>query len=74
MNELQAEAVARAHSTAGEAAQTARDARVKRLALTHLSPRHQETPDLILRDARAIFPDCFVPDDLESVEVPLSNG
>jgi len=72
--ELQAEAIARAHSTAREAAQTARDAGVKKLALTHMSPRHQETPELILRDARAVFPDCFVPDDLESVDVPLSNG
>jgi ribonuclease Z len=73
-SELQAEAIARAHSTAGEAAQVARDAGVKKLALTHLSPRHQETPDLILRDARAVFPDCFVPSDLESYEVPLSHG
>jgi ribonuclease Z len=71
-SELQAEAVARAHSTAGEAARTAVEAGVRKLALTHLSPRHQETPQLVLRDAAAVFPSSFLAEDLQSFEVPLT--
>ena len=70
-NELGAEAVARAHSTAGEAARTAVQAGVKRLALTHISPRHQEEPDVLLRDAQQVFRDAILPGDLESVEIAL---
>jgi ribonuclease Z len=72
LNELQAEAVSRAHSTAVEAARTAVDAGAKRLALTHLSPRHQDVPDQLLREARAIFPASFLPSDLDELEIPLS--
>lgn len=68
--ELRDEALARGHSTAAEAARTALEAGAKRLALTHLSPRHQEDPQAILREARAIFPASFVPGDLDEVEVP----
>jgi ribonuclease Z len=69
--ELRAEALARAHSTAGEAGETALQAGVKRLALTHISPRHQERPEVILQDARKIFPESILPEDLESIDVPL---
>jgi len=69
-DDLRAEALARAHSTAAEAARTAVEAGVKRLALTHLSPRHHETPELLLREARAIFPGSFLPNDLEELEIP----
>jgi len=71
-SELVAEAVARAHSTAGDAAQTAVQAGVKRLALTHISPRHQETPEAILHDARQVFAESILPDDLQTLDIPLS--
>ena len=72
LHELHAEAVARAHSTSVEAARTAVEAGVKRLALTHLSPRHQDVPDQLLREARAIFPASILPSHLDELEIPLS--
>lgn len=69
---LRAEAVARAHSTSLEAARTAVDAGAKRLALTHLSPRHHENPELLLREAQTLFPESLLPNDLDDIEVPLA--
>lgn len=68
------EAVAREHSTSAEAAAVARDAGVKRLALVHISHRHQESAELerMLREARQVFPETFLPRDLDEVEVPLT--
>ena len=56
------------HSTARQAAQLARDAEVRMLALNHVSTRH---PLGLLRDeARAVFPDTVVPRDFDTVEIP----
>ena len=57
------------HSTARQAAELARDAEVKLLALTHLSPRYFG-PE-IAREAREIFPNTVVPRDFDVVEVPF---
>jgi ribonuclease Z len=57
------------HSTALQAAELARDAGVRLLALTHVSPRYFG-PELA-REARAIFPATIVPRDFDVVEVPL---
>jgi ribonuclease Z len=66
-------AIARQHSTSTMAAQTALEAGVKRLALTHLSPRYVAgnpmTPDDLLAEARAIFPETLVARDFLSLEV-----
>jgi ribonuclease Z len=55
------------------AAQTALEAGVKQLALTHLSPRYMPgnpmTPDDLLAEARAIFPNTLVAKDFLSIEV-----
>jgi ribonuclease Z len=72
LDELRSEAVARAHSTAVEAARTATEAGAKRLALTHLSPRHQDTPGLLLKEASAIFSASLLPADLDELEIPLA--
>lgn len=60
-----------AHSTALEAAQLARAAEVRFLALTHLSSRYFG-PELA-REARAVFPSTVVPRDFDTIEVPFSD-
>ena len=75
-------AFARQHSTSTMAAQTALAAGVKQLALTHLSPRYGPgnavTPDDLLAEARAIFPDTLLARDFLSIDVlpeePASAG
>jgi ribonuclease Z len=57
------------HSTAGEAAEVAKLAGVKLLALTHLSSRYFG-PDLG-REAREVFQKTVVPRDFDLVEVPF---
>jgi ribonuclease Z len=63
----------RQHSTSTMAAQTALEAGVKQLALTHLSPRYMPgnpmTPDDLLAEAQAIFPNTLVAKDFLSIEV-----
>ena len=57
------------HSTAGQAAALARDARVTMLALTHFSTRY---PTGLLRDeARAIFPRTVLPRDFDTIDIPF---
>ena len=57
------------HSTAAQAAELARDAGVRLLALTHLSTRY--FPREIRDEARAVFPATVVPRDFDSIEVPF---
>lgn len=56
-----------AHSTAHEAAELARDAGVKLLALTHLSTRY--FPREIRDEARGVFEDTVVPRDFDAIDV-----
>ncbi len=57
------------HSTARQAAVLAREAGVKLLALTHVSPRYFG-PELV-REAREAFPRTVVPRDFDTIEVPF---
>jgi ribonuclease Z len=57
------------HATAAEAAEVARLADVRLLALTHVSTRYFG-PELA-REAREIFPDTVVPRDFDVIEVPF---
>jgi ribonuclease Z len=57
------------HSTARQAATTARDAGVKLLALTHLSTRY--FPREIREEAKAVFENTVVPRDFDTIEVPF---
>ncbi len=70
-------AFARQHSTSTMAAQTALAAGVKQLMLTHLSPRYVPgnpvTPDDLLNEARAIFPNTELAKDFLSVEVAAAE-
>ncbi len=57
------------HSTARQAAEIARDAGVKLLALTHLSTRY--FPREVRDEARATFANTVVPRDFDAIEVPF---
>ena len=57
------------HSTARQAAEIARDAGVKLLALTHLSTRY--FPREVREEARATFANTVVPRDFDAIEVPF---
>ena len=57
------------HSTAAEAAEVARLAQVRLLALTHVSPRYFG-PELA-DEARDVFADTVVPRDFDLIEVPF---
>jgi ribonuclease Z len=59
------------HSTALQAAEVARDAEVRLLALTHVSPRYFG-PEL-LREARDVHPNTVLPRDFDTVEVPFAE-
>jgi ribonuclease Z len=59
------------HSTARQAAELARDAGVRMLALTHLSPRYFGRE--LLEEAREVFPDAVAPRDFDVIEVPFAE-
>ena len=57
------------HSTAREAAELAVEARVRMLALTHVSMRC--SPKQVKEEAEAIHPNVVVPRDLDLIEIPF---
>ena len=59
------------HSTARQAAEIARDAGVRMLALTHLSPRYFGRE--LLEEAREMFPATVAPRDFDVIEVPFAE-
>ena len=67
------------HSTSTMAAQTAAEAGVGQLAITHLSPRYVPgnpvSPDDLLKEAQAIFPNTVLAKDFLSLDVkPRCNS
>ena len=64
-----ARAVATGHSTAREAAELAREAEVRRLIVTHISPRYADDPRRLEREAQKVFPDTQAAFDGMTVEV-----
>lgn len=57
------------HSTTADAASVALRAQVGMLALFHISPRYHGREEVILNEARQIFPNTFLPRDLEKLEI-----
>ncbi|NIQ38900.1 MAG: ribonuclease Z [Proteobacteria bacterium] len=60
---------ARGHSTAIEAAQVALEAKARRLALTHVSPRYRGEENRFLKQACKIFPETIVAEDIMEIEL-----
>lgn len=65
-------AVDRKHSTSIEAAELAKKAHAKRLALTHFSARYRNVSALV-RQARGVFPQTFAANDGMFVDVPAKG-
>jgi ribonuclease Z len=57
------------HTTARQAAELARSAGVKLLALTHLSTRY--FPREVREEARTVFENTIVPRDFDAIEIPF---
>jgi ribonuclease Z len=57
------------HSTASEAAEVARLAAVRLLALTHVSTRYFGSE--LAEEARGVFPETVVPRDFDTIEIPF---
>jgi ribonuclease Z len=70
---MSAEAAARDHSTATEAATIARDASAGRLILTHISPRY-ESAELLVEEARVVFARTEAASDFAVFEVPRPDA
>jgi len=66
---LQERAGENRHSTAAQAAEIAVKADAKRLILTHISSRYTD-PSPLLEEARAIFPETIIAEDLYEIELP----
>lgn len=66
-------AVETGHSTAREAAQIAKKAQVRQLALTHISSRYSRDAQELSREARSIFKNTLVARDGMEIEVPFRD-
>lgn len=71
-DDLQERAKEEGHSTSSGAANVASKANVNLLILTHISARYSH-PEVLLEEARRIFPNTRLASDLDEIEVPLPN-
>jgi ribonuclease Z len=62
-------AAERLHLTAKEAATIAKRANAKKLALIHISQRYEHNPKIILDEAKKVFKNTFIPNDLDSLSL-----
>lgn len=66
---LTKEAIEKKHSTSIDAANDAKLMNAKQLVLTHISSRYQEDPSVLLDEAREIFENTILGDDLTRIEI-----
>ena len=62
------------HSTAREAAQVARAAKVRKLVLTHLSARYSIAADELVKEAKEVFAEVVAAKDGMVVDVPFADS
>jgi len=62
------------HSTAREAAQVAKAAKVRKLVLTHLSARYSISADELVKEAKEVFAEVAAAKDGMVVEVPFADS
>ncbi len=71
--ELRDWAVETKHSTSREAALLAKKAKVKQLILTHISSRYSESTEPLLKDARDVFENVRIAEELMEIEILLQK-
>ncbi|MBU4373191.1 MAG: ribonuclease Z [Euryarchaeota archaeon] len=71
--ELKSWALETKHSTSREAALLARRAKVKQLILTHISSRYSESTEPLLQDAKSVFENVEIAEELMEIDIPLSD-
>lgn len=57
------------HLTAKQSAQIAKQAKVKKLILTHISQRYEAKQSVILKEAQKVFPQSKIAKDFDSLEI-----
>ncbi len=67
--ELEQQAKEHKHLTSEQAATIAKKAKVKKLILTHLSQRYENNPKQILNEAKKIFKNSFLVNDLDVIDI-----
>ena len=68
-SELEERAKKHKHLTAKQAAEIAKKAKVKKLVLTHISQRYKKEPGKISSDAKKVFKNSFVVEDLDRISI-----
>ncbi len=66
---LAEQAIEKKHSTSIDAANDAKRMNVKQLILTHVSSRYQENPSILLEEAKEIFSNTILAEDLLKIEL-----
>ena len=61
------------HSTPDQAAKHAKKSKVKKLILTHISARYEDT-SILLEQAQKIFKNTQVAEDFMKIEIPLLDS
>ncbi|VVB85012.1 Ribonuclease Z [uncultured archaeon] len=72
-DELKDWALETKHSTSGEAALLAKEAKVKQLILTHISSRYSESTDILYSDAKSVFPGVRLAEEFMELEIPFQD-
>jgi ribonuclease Z len=70
LDELRDRAIEDGHTTVLEAAELAKEAGVKKLALTHISSRYPDK-EVLLNEAKSVFQNTIIAEDLMEIKIPL---